>query len=610
MKKQILLLIGLLVSSHSLSAAMTVQKKATHTKEEQDQMLVDAAFAGDADRIKMLLNESCKIRAPHEVAISVFELLEGYFTLYKDYSDDKIRPPHAIASTVLELLEDYFNLKEDTSPLTAQGSHTIDSMYQSRLKEIIAKFRQIQEQERLDQGLIKAAKTGNAQLAKELLEKGASLKARNPHGARPFEWAAIEGHTEIMNIIFDHLENSIADDKNKHPGLINPHYAVFRELKANRAGIVFLFRRNVRSLEDQMGCIGIIGLCQLGHSSLESSLEDTKKFLELNLSRDVMFTFFSSHNDSLRLALKAIGAQPLTHAPEALCSYSISKQEHLDRLLFFAAKNDDELVKALIDEGADVTAVDGMKRTPLHIAAFFDNMRAARLLLSAGASINAQDQYSVTPLYTQGALIRPGVAKLLLESGALLEEKYYAPYGPDETKSQEAFKTVLAASIKRFVPTQREARVALQNVADLIYILGIKLNLPFYVIHEIICFAAGEKNDKNPEWTQRLKRDLEVLYLYKCNGNKLFPLWAQTIRCIAKDPQEQDRLMTRLGSYIEPFLANDTKRFVILGIMNKVAGGKRILENRDNKKEILVTNRKLYYDHLDQYLQMSDFDEE
>ncbi len=592
MKVRLLVLSSLLIISMRLSAAMKVQKKATLTTEEQkhlNRQLVDAVNAVDMNAVRELLSKGLeanistmtfKVHAPYEVVMNVFERLE-----------------------------------ENTDQAIAQANNDID---RSELKKTISSFRSILEQAILDQQLIRATKDGNAHLVRELLKKGAQIISFKWDNRRPFqlrfsqpvsfEWAAILGHTEIMNINLDALSDKRGYEYNRQEEL--------REVRLYRQLIVPLFERDVRSLEGQIQCIeGIVRYCKSCSSEKAYKvIERITELIKAFLSRDIIFTFFSSHNDALRLSLEAIGAQQLTHAPDALLVNRISKQEHLDRLLLLAAREDDELVKVLIDEGADVTTCDWHGCTALHHAAHAENIRAARILLRAGAPIDAKCVYGQTPLYINGSLIRPGVAKLLLESGATLEDNCTHMNASPET--QAAIKTVLEAGVKRFAPTKIQAKIAMQNVAFLIYVFSIKLNLPYYVIHEIILFATGEmKNAQAPEWTQRLKRDLEVLYLYKCNGNRLFPLWEQTMRCIAKDPQEQARLLSKLGNYLEPFLANDTKRFVCLNIMNKVAEGKRIIltganHAKNNKQQILVDNFKLYYDHLDRYLQMSGFDEE
>lgn len=54
-------------------------------------------------------------------------------------------------------------------------------------------------------------------------------------------------------------------------------------------------------------------------------------------------------------------------------------------------------VKALIQAGADVAAVDEQQRTPLHYAVAGGHVAVARSLLAAGASTSAADRQGVTP---------------------------------------------------------------------------------------------------------------------------------------------------------------------------------------------------------------------
>ncbi|MFP4374136.1 MAG: ankyrin repeat domain-containing protein [Spirochaetaceae bacterium] len=72
-----------------------------------------------------------------------------------------------------------------------------------------------------------------------------------------------------------------------------------------------------------------------------------------------------------------------------------------------------EVVRTLIDNGADVNASDVFGRTPLHLAV--SHPEVVELLLDAGAGVDARDQLSNTPLHravpsleTVDALIRAG----------------------------------------------------------------------------------------------------------------------------------------------------------------------------------------------------------
>ena len=67
-------------------------------------------------------------------------------------------------------------------------------------------------------------------------------------------------------------------------------------------------------------------------------------------------------------------------------------QSQLDRyegLHKAAHENDVETLKQLIQNGADLEARDGSRRTPLHVAAFASNDEALELLAKAGADMNA-----------------------------------------------------------------------------------------------------------------------------------------------------------------------------------------------------------------------------
>lgn len=69
----------------------------------------------------------------------------------------------------------------------------------------------------------------------------------------------------------------------------------------------------------------------------------------------------------------------------------------------------------LLNAGANVSGLDSQDRTPLHVAAKFDNVRAAEILVKAGARVMARDVNGRTPLdYAESA----PMIRLLKASGA------------------------------------------------------------------------------------------------------------------------------------------------------------------------------------------------
>src|SRR6185369_2439573 len=65
-----------------------------------------------------------------------------------------------------------------------------------------------------------------------------------------------------------------------------------------------------------------------------------------------------------------------------------------------AAKGDAAEITRLIAAGGKVDAVDGNRRTPLHVAAHFGHWAAAQALLKGGANPNALDaqQYDIVTI--------------------------------------------------------------------------------------------------------------------------------------------------------------------------------------------------------------------
>lgn len=90
-------------------------------------------------------------------------------------------------------------------------------------------------------------------------------------------------------------------------------------------------------------------------------------------------------------------------------------------------------------------AYDGW--TPLHLAAFFGQVEAARVLLDAGADVNAVSQNSLanTPLHAATAGKHSDVALLLLASGADAHTTDAGGYTPVQIAKQNDLTDVVRA---------------------------------------------------------------------------------------------------------------------------------------------------------------------
>ncbi len=77
-----------------------------------------------------------------------------------------------------------------------------------------------------------------------------------------------------------------------------------------------------------------------------------------------------------------------------------------------------EVVRLLIEKGADATAEDEDKKTPMHLAAFNGHVEVVRRLIEKGADATAEDKDKKIPLHLAAENGHLEVVRLLIEKGA------------------------------------------------------------------------------------------------------------------------------------------------------------------------------------------------
>jgi len=87
-------------------------------------------------------------------------------------------------------------------------------------------------------------------------------------------------------------------------------------------------------------------------------------------------------------------------------------------LIHAAANGRVEVVRVLLEGGANVERVNAYQRTALYIAASHGHLEVCRLLLDWGAKVDPVDWLKETPLHDAVQRGHLSVAKLLVERGA------------------------------------------------------------------------------------------------------------------------------------------------------------------------------------------------
>jgi hypothetical protein len=170
--------------------------------------------------------------------------------------------------------------------------------------------------------------------------------------------------------------------------------------------------------------------------------------------------------------LTASGLLPLANAADLIRELAEDPgrvnrplNEHTaDRLLHrAAAKGNLEIVKLLLDNGADVGARGESNRTPLHCAANAGTIPVAEVLLAHGADLEATDETGQTPLFAAIRSEKWEIARFFEQRGASVDLHAAICLGEVEQARE-----MLAHNLNAY----REARLPQDLLADTIRHLG------------------------------------------------------------------------------------------------------------------------------------------
>ncbi|MGL9757811.1 MAG: ankyrin repeat domain-containing protein [Wolbachia sp.] len=150
------------------------------------------------------------------------------------------------------------------------------------------------------------------------------------------------------------------------------------------------------------------------------------------------------------------------------------KDFHGCTALHFAAKYGHvDIVEVLLKEGAKVDSVDQCKRTPLHNAAENGYANIVNALIKAGANVNEKDFHGCTALHVAARSGHEKTVKVLLQAEEDVNavdrygrtpldraEGYAKEYGEDYAESKNVVKALLEAGGGSFVKARNKSMIA------------------------------------------------------------------------------------------------------------------------------------------------------
>ena len=255
----------------------------------------------------------------------------------------------------------------------------------------------------LKYALVHAAMNGRLERVKSLVEKGADVNAAGSFGRTPLMVAASHGHMPVAKFLLE--KGADVNAKTKGGG------SALKEALRNADGVGD--QVSVAKLLKDHGAKPTI----LETAAFIGDMEAVKRFLEADVDLNVKGT----RQEPSPLMAAALGGQceVVKLLLERGANIETKDEYGNTPLIKAAATGQVDVIKLLLAQGANVNARNVHRKTTIEKAAWWGHADAVKALADGGADINARDDPADrTPLMHAAQMGRLEAVKALLEKGA------------------------------------------------------------------------------------------------------------------------------------------------------------------------------------------------
>ncbi|KAB0795416.1 hypothetical protein PPYR_12255 [Photinus pyralis] len=254
--------------------------------------------------------------------------------------------------------------------------------------------------------LFVAVQEGQLEIVNVLIKNDADIHLPDKFRKTPLSEAIRLGNQKILKLLLDKTDfSSLSSDYN--------HFLLCETGKSNNCEVAEMLLSMGVALEAENGASPLIFAASYGQNAVMKFF--LRRGADVNIMDKMQRTpLYWAASRGYLLTVKVL----LNHGADV--NYSTKNGS----ALFAAVQNEHtDIVRLLLQQGADVKITNHLDFTALSLAACQDNIEILKLLLHYNSDIEHKSKYGLTPLLHAAKKGQTEIAKILLDKGAFINVK-------------------------------------------------------------------------------------------------------------------------------------------------------------------------------------------